>query len=92
MICSIHNGLVRLTLCGLFLVIILFPFQSTAQNQWKDVIPMSIDRCTEQYNHCIESCARYKKQCKARGNTEQYCSGQYTQCANGCRRDMEKCW
>jgi hypothetical protein len=50
-----------------------------------------VDKCTEKFNSCKESCGNLKAQCMARGNDVAYCNSRLKQCTADCDKDLKTC-
>jgi hypothetical protein len=51
----------------------------------------SVDKCTEKFNSCKESCSSGQAQCKARGSIPEACDTRYKQCLADCDKNLKTC-
>ena len=55
------------------------------------VFAANVDKCTEKFNSCMESCGNLKAQCKARGSTPESCEMRYKECSKDCDKALKAC-
>jgi hypothetical protein len=51
----------------------------------------SVDKCTEKFNACKESCSSAQAQCKARGSIPEACDSRYKGCLADCDKALKTC-
>ncbi len=51
----------------------------------------NVDKCTEKFESCKESCGNQQAQCKARGSTPEACNSRYKGCLADCDKDLKTC-
>jgi hypothetical protein len=55
------------------------------------VFAANVDKCTEKFNSCKESCGNLKAQCMARGNTVEECNSRLKECTTDCDKTLKAC-
>ena len=55
------------------------------------VFAASVDKCTEKFNSCKESCGNLKAQCIARGTTVEVCDSRLRECTADCDKALKTC-
>jgi hypothetical protein len=55
------------------------------------VFAANVDKCTEKFNGCTESCGHLKAQCMARGNVVEYCNSRLKECSSDCDKALKTC-
>ena len=53
------------------------------------VFAANVDKCTEKFNSCKESCGNLKAQCMARGNIVESCNTRLKECSKGLRQGAQ---
>ena len=51
----------------------------------------NVDKCTEKFNSCKESCANQHAQCKARGSDAVTCDHRLKECVSDCDKGLKDC-
>jgi hypothetical protein len=55
------------------------------------VFAATVDKCTEKFETCKESCGNLRAQCMARGNVVEYCNSRLKQCTADCDKALKTC-
>jgi hypothetical protein len=55
------------------------------------VFAANVDKCTEKFNSCKESCGNLKAQCMARGSTIESCNMRLKVCSSDCDKALKTC-
>jgi hypothetical protein len=55
------------------------------------VFAANVDKCTEKFNSCTESCGHLKAQLKARGSTPESVEARYKECSQDCDKALKAC-
>jgi hypothetical protein len=55
------------------------------------VFAANVDKCTEKFNSCTESCTNLRAQCMARGNNVESCNYRLKECSSGCDKALKAC-
>jgi hypothetical protein len=55
------------------------------------VFAANVDKCTEKFNGCMESCTNLKFQLKARGSTPEAVEMRYKECSQACNKALKDC-
>jgi len=51
----------------------------------------TVDKCTEKFESCKESCGNQEAGCKARGSIPEACNSRYKQCMAECDNGLKTC-
>jgi hypothetical protein len=55
------------------------------------VFAANVDKCTEKFNSCNESCGHLKAQCVARGSMVESCNRRFKECLSDCDKALKTC-
>jgi hypothetical protein len=55
------------------------------------VFAADVDKCTEKFNSCKESCGNLRAQCMARGSNVESCDFRLRECSRDCDKALKTC-
>jgi hypothetical protein len=55
------------------------------------VFAANVDKCTEKFDSCKESCGNLQAQCKARGSGAETCENRFKECLKDCDKVLKDC-
>lgn len=55
------------------------------------VLAVTVDKCTEKFDGCKESCGNQKAQCMARGARVEECNSRFKNCTGDCEKALKAC-